>query len=144
MDNTVIQLPRYYIYDEKTFNGEIKPLLKDDFIWITIQEAGDKNKPSFLDKQDKIEANFFDLTDDILFKGEVLKAPTEDDIRPIVEFLKKHPNRDVLVNCAAGISRSGAVAAFLNDMGYYWPKTYRNTAIPNVVVLNLMRRIWNE
>jgi predicted protein tyrosine phosphatase len=66
----------------------------------------------------------------------------------IVEFLEKNRNVDTLyVHCLAGVSRSGAVGTFANDI--YGNKAFyefcnSNPIIkPNYFILALLRRVYN-
>lgn len=42
---------------------------------------------------------------------------TIKDIYNIIDFVKKYPNKDVIVHCNAGISRTGAIVYLLHKLG---------------------------
>ena len=66
--------------------------------------------------------------------------PTEWDAKAIVDFLLKHADKNVIVNCAAGISRSGAVAQFCEEcLGYEWDEQDKRRAMPNYLLFKMMR-----
>lgn len=43
---------------------------------------------------------------------------TIKDIDNIIGFVKEYPNKDVIVHCNAGISRTGAIVYLLHKLGY--------------------------
>lgn len=43
---------------------------------------------------------------------------TIKDINNIIDFVKKHSDKDVIVHCNAGISRTGAIVYLLHKLGY--------------------------
>lgn len=86
-----------------------------DFISISDTNS-EKDKMKKLwknNKQDSQAAIFFNFSD---IDG-IESGFTEKKARKIVEFCKESfaKKKDILVHCLAGISRSGAVAKFVND-----------------------------
>ena len=79
------------ISDTKREQGEIESLFTfteiDPYAYITL---------SFPDNDDGIPSN---------------------EAQRLVDFIKSHPDKDFIVHCFMGISRSGAVAKFINE--YY-------------------------
>lgn len=43
---------------------------------------------------------------------------TIKDINNVIDFAKEYPNKDVIVHCNAGISRTGAIVYLLHKLGY--------------------------
>lgn len=43
---------------------------------------------------------------------------TIKDINNIIDFVKKHSDKNVIVHCNAGISRTGAIVYLLHKLGY--------------------------
>jgi len=73
-----------------------------------------------------------------------LNLPSLKDDGKIVRFLLKHTDKSVIVNCAAGVSRSGAIAQFCNDfLGYEWEPFCKKNADPNHVLYDLMVEYFN-
>jgi predicted protein tyrosine phosphatase len=131
----VINLPRIYV---KNWSAE-----KPNAIWISIGEPDIPDSQisnEILDQIPKLHINFWDLTQVIQHGGETLFPPNESDAKKIVDFLLLHRGKNVLVNCAAGVSRSGAVAQFCEDfLKYKWLEDGKNRSRPNHVLYNLMR-----
>lgn len=109
--------------------------------WVSIGEPDDKSSiivNNWLDGVPNLKIQFWDLTEAVPLLdgyGTYLYPPTEKDAAAIVDFLVKNKGRNVLVNCAAGVSRSGAVCAFLEKhMGYEWPDYFKEMARRNRIV----------
>lgn len=73
---------------------------------------------------------------------------TREQAETIVEFISRNSHvKEFYVHCLAGVSRSGAVGTFINDV--YGDETYfqfldENPIIkPNYFILALLRRVWN-
>lgn len=66
-------------------------------------------------------------------------AMTAEQADEIVQFVRANPNRNILVHCAAGISRSAAVAKALTE-AYPWYEDKTWEGAPNEHVLSLMRK----
>jgi predicted protein tyrosine phosphatase len=132
----VINLPRIAVQ-----KWSIAP--DNNTIWISISEPEDlKSVVSHpvLDQLPKLSLSFWDLTQVIIFHGQTLYPPSPAIARAIVDFLLLHRGKHVLVNCAAGVSRSGAVAQFCADfLNYEWMEEGKKNACPNHVLYNLMR-----
>ena len=84
---------------------------------------------------------FNDLERDTPFKGYIYKAPVQADMKGLKKFVDKIWETDItkiVVHCAAGISRSAAVAQAISDykgMGYsFWNDGLH---IPNRLVYRL-------
>lgn len=70
--------------------------------------------------------------------GDVYLPPTKEQAAEIVGFILANREKSFVVNCAAGISRSGAVCAFLEkNLGYDWT-IGSNRARPNKLLLQMM------
>ncbi len=112
-------------------------------IWISISEPDSLNSVvsnEELDKLPKLSLSFWDLTSPAEHNGEMLYPPSDSVAKTIVDFILSHPDQNILVNCAAGVSRSGAVAQFCEDfLGYHWLAQGKQCAMPNHVLYGLMR-----
>jgi hypothetical protein len=92
-----------------------------------------------LDQLPKLKLSIWDLTEVVKWKEEILMPPSEGDARKLVNFLVKYQDKSVICNCAAGVSRSGAVAQFCHDfLGHKWSEFYRGVALPNSTLYRLM------
>lgn len=132
---TVINIPRIAA---KNFS-----FLPKNCIWISISEPDELNtvvSNEFLDQLPKLYLSFWDLAEVIIHGGRTLYPPSPDIAKAIVDFLLSHRGKAVIVNCAAGISRSGAVAQFCEDfLGYKWAEMGKKNALPNSTLYKLMR-----
>lgn len=111
-------------------------------IWISIEEP---DEPDSVVKNPAMEAlphlkiAFWDVTAPMQFPGYYALPPSFEDAKKIVDFLKQYPEHDVVVNCAMGISRSGAIAQFCQDiLEYNWAAGYKAVATPNTLLYRLM------
>ena len=141
----VINLPRIYVQNwspSKSYSSWINAE-KEKTVWISISEPNCLDSVvsnPFLDQLPKLSLSFWDLTQVIEHDGETLFPPSDTVARHIVDFLLSHRGKNVLVNCAAGVSRSGAVAQFCADfLKYEWLEEGKRKACPNHVLYNLMR-----
>jgi len=128
--------------------GNDDPRLPEKLVWISISEPGEPDTivtNLFLEKCPTLKLSLWDLKESIEFNGEVIHPPSKEDAITIVDFLVQHTDKHVFVNCAAGVSRSGAVARFCQDfLGYRWPDFYKAVAIPNSVLYRLMVEYYQE
>lgn len=136
---TVINLNRS---EAKEWSGKA-----ENSIWITIGEPR-KNfthiHNPILDKFPTLRLEFYDITKITIDKdtGEKVYPPGKNEAKLIVDFILAHPGKNVIVNCAAGKSRSGAIAQFCNKLGFEWGKG-RDRAIPNPLLYSLMWDYYN-
>lgn len=128
--------------------GNDDPKLKDKLVWVSIGEPDEQNtiiSNKYLDQCPALKICFFDLTEICEYKGKMIGPPTKRDASKIVNFLVQHKDKSVFVNCAAGVSRSGAIALFCQDfLGYSWPEFYKGMAKPNHVLYRLMVECFKE
>lgn len=128
--------------------GNDDPKLKDKLAWISISEPEEQNtivSNKYLDKCPTLKLAFYDLKDFCEYKGKIIGPPRKRDASKLVNFLVANQDKSVIVNCAAGVSRSGAVCQFCQDfLGYSWPDFYKGMAIPNSVLYKLMVECFTE
>ena len=116
-------------------------------VWISFQEPTNEHiSNNILDCCPKLKLKFWDLkkplpTDD----GKSFHyPPSKEDAQQIVDFLLTHRGADVICNCAAGVSRSGAISLFCqNILGYEW-EYGEQRADPNMYLYNLMVECYNK
>lgn len=135
---TCTNLPRQSV---RLWNREIDP---ETTAWISISEP---DMPETvvnnveLDKLANLKMSFWDITAPVpgIGLGEYFYPPSEKDAQRIVDFIEKNRGKDFLINCQAGISRSGAVCKFLQDcLGYQWVEG-KDRARPNKLLVELMK-----
>jgi predicted protein tyrosine phosphatase len=100
------------------------PLDPSKTVWISIKEPRRKKSSvqnEILESLPNLKLQFWDIeipTTD--FNSKKLVYPVDDlTVRKLVYFLKEHEGKNILVNCAAGISRSGAIAKFCENFLSY-------------------------
>jgi hypothetical protein len=125
------------------YNKEDKYFL-DSFIWINIGipvKEYLRAQNGHLEKSPNLKIDFWDiesLVPDFSNPGKYLEPPNEQHAAAIVDFIMKHRGKPIIVNCHAGISRSGAVCAFAHRcLDYEWTD-FINRAHPNKVLYHLM------
>jgi predicted protein tyrosine phosphatase len=74
---------------------------------------------------------------------------TAEQAEKLFNFIKANSNKDFIVHCSAGISRSGAVGAFINDYldsdKEYFREFNLKRIYPNAHVSRLLNNLaWNE
>lgn len=139
--------PRYWV--EQAFESFPDMLVR--YAVISIYSSGDCS-PIPENRSTILKLQFDDITKQeaglILFTDEMA-----DKIIRFADFLiENFPTRRLIVHCDAGVSRSGAVGAFLNDyintkMGMetdkkeFW-KEHRNLILPNGWVKARLMKAW--
>ena len=95
-------------------NAESNPLISTKLAYISISDT----------KREKREIEYlFIFTEIDPYSYITLSFPDNeqgipsDEAQRLVAFIKAHPDKDFIVHCFMGISRSGAVAKFINE--YY-------------------------
>lgn len=115
--------------------------------WISINEPGKSDTESeVFDAFDaKLKLKFWDVVTPTPFigikegLGEFAMPPSEEDAKTIVDFILQNKNKNFYVNCAAGISRSGAICYFLEEyLKFNWSIPYKRRAVPNTLLFKMM------
>ena len=126
-----------------------------DKVWIisitnpTIEGREDNVPPLVTDGEDRIALQFHDIDSvDCDHKTIPFDLAMADKI---VNFIKKAHQGDsndlLVVNCHAGISRSGAVSEFAGyvcDLDYSSWRRQNSSVIPNVLVSRLLFKAWGD
>ena len=113
------------VYNFEDFMDHVKDGLKDNEVYIEIY-SGPGGKPILEeDGENILKLDFEDLPEDMQWKnyGHRFNNPTitKRDARRTVEFIEKwrKEGKDFIVHCAAGVSRSQQVAAYILLIGWY-------------------------
>ena len=77
------------------------------------------------------------------------RAFSDEQAKQLFNFIKENENKDFIVHCSAGISRSGAVGYFINDYldsdNEYFQRTNAHRIYPNGHVSRLLNKLaWDE
>lgn len=122
---------------EKSF-----PFERTEKDWLISICNADANNVRHVPGFDRVEYfHFDDVIDD-----EDPWGPTEADIDRIVATINeaRELNKNVWVNCHAGICRSGAVVVLLEMLGWTYVADYSIKPIPNMIVLEMLRKRFDE
>lgn len=118
--------------------------LDKDTVLISIN---DPNEPpatfSFDDKVAQIHRQTFaDLTTDktIVYKGLEYPPIKISQAREIIQFIVENKDKNFLVHCRAGISRSGAICLFLaNNFGHKLKGNFWSLSDPNPFIYGMLQ-----
>ena len=118
--------------DAKVFIGA-ENFPEENIAWISISEP---DLPETIVHHKKLESgphlklSFWDVSERTEgLWGEIFEPPTKEYAAQIVDFLVKNKGRNILVNCAAGISRSGAVCVLGKTYGLRRARTRQNSHV---------------
>lgn len=123
--------------------------------WISIGEPGLADtvvNNITLDKIPNLKIDFWDIVEPLasfIPEDPPFLPPLKEDAAKIIDFILENKGRNFLINCQAGISRSGAICKFLEDnLGYEWDKegktrTYKKHG-PNKLLVGLLAENFNE
>jgi len=137
---------KVYILNKNQFINSVIPKIDEEpkafFISILDPETG--VVPLREDSDNYRSYSFFDLEEDMdNGAGHLYKAITEEQAKDMYEFIKSNSDKEKLfVHCSAGISRSGALGAFVHEYfgGAYKELLRTNPHIlPNGRVTRLLR-----
>jgi len=156
-----IEKTRIRVLSKPNFNGLMEAYSFNDetvekdehYAFISINDTvGDWKTSWFSKNHDNVLRMWFD---DVSYDDEVsptnkesCKAFTEKDGKKIIKFVNKNKDRDFIIHCAAGISRSGAIGTFIldylnGDQEFFYNEN--KNIIPSAhVSIILNRLIWEE
>jgi len=90
------------------------PLISTKLAYVSISDTEhEKEEVELLFSETDIDKELYITTQ---FPDNESGIPS-DEAQRLVDFIKAHPDKDFIVHCFMGISRSGAVAKFINE--YY-------------------------
>lgn len=119
--------------------------------WISIGEPEENFQHitnSQLDQCPNLKISFWDVTTPFkdIIKGEyTYYPPSIEQAGTILNFLLENFEKSVIVNCAAGISRSGAIARFCSDyLGHSWLSMPKTNSIPNITLYNNLVKLYTQ
>lgn len=90
--------------------------LEKNQVLISIRDKGANYKLSIPDSDERIFCSTFgDCSEDAVeWRGTMFYGITDEQAREMYLFCEKHKDKDFIVHCTAGVSRSAAVCLFLN------------------------------
>ena len=119
---------------------------------LPVPQSGEEDEPPYFDKNyANVLVQRFDDVDEDLYregKGRIATAFTFAQAQEMYDFIIKNLHRkSCVVHCAAGVSRSGAVGSFVNEIIKGDWKTFREVnphTHPNMHVVQMLRRVHRE
>ncbi len=112
--------------------------LPNNTVLISINNSLDPLFTLQLDRQSSkvLTVVFDDITAPKQFEGTDLKVMDGDDTVKILDFINIHKDKNFIIHCAAGISRSAAVALFISRYyGHTLKDRYWSICHPNYYIL---------
>lgn len=100
-------------------------------------EHGDLNQLKFKETEENVlRLRFTDICEEIQDKGKTYHPINDEQADQILNFVAKHDGKNIIVHCAAGVSRSSATCLFLHLFyGYELRKNFWQVSEPNKFVL---------
>lgn len=80
--------------------------------------------------------SFFDITGRLQYKGKLFYPISNEEAAKIVKFINKWQHKNFIIHCTAGVSRSSAIALFINlTYGHGLKPNFWEISDPNPYVL---------
>ncbi len=123
-------------------------LSPENWAWISIGEPEIPDSVisnHILDKLPNLKISFWDTTEivhDVL--GDAYFPPSEKDAVQIFHFIQENRGKNFIINCKAGISRSGAICKFLEENFDYEWVSVKDKARPNSLLVELLKNEYNQ
>lgn len=113
--------------------------------WLEDEKGYTDNDHVLESSPTVFNTEFDDIERDTLYKGHVFKTISQDQADEMVDFIENNLDKDIIVHCKAGRSRSQGVARFILDM---YPDYYQECFInqenpcdsPNMEVVRKLKR----
>lgn len=146
----ILALPKR-VFEAGFLNRNLSELFNHAFISILDPD----NEERFYSESDNfLQVKMWDIDKRVVTdKDKVFELPSDEELTKIVDFCEKHKDKDFFVHCSAGISRSGAVAKYLNetynftpeDMYFEFRQLYTNNPqiIPNIYIFKRLTELKN-
>jgi protein-tyrosine phosphatase len=93
---------------------------------------------------DSMKVEFDDVTHTLPVQGMTVVPFDESMGVTVLDFIEKNNGNPFIIHCDAGMSRSVAVACFMELCYNYSPvyHTINHDGMRNILVLNILRREW--
>ena len=115
--------------------------LPSDTVLISINE---EDEPAWNLKIDRnsnklLTVKFSDITAKQTIHGRTYSPISQETALKILNFINLNKDKNIIINCTAGISRSGAVALYLHLFhGYELKPNFWKLSMPNKYVLGAL------
>lgn len=122
-----------------------------DVFYLSINNPDDKDKTPIREDSDTFKSMwFYDIDEDIYdeVKDFTYKTISDEQVDELYDFIMKNKDKkNFVVHCTAGVSRSGAVGEFVNDLfgiPYAEFKKQNPNIIPNTYIKKKLNEKWNQ
>ena len=143
----VFIMPKFIF--EQAIDG-IEKSSKDVF-YLSINNPDDEDKTPIREDSDTFKSMwFYDIDEDIYdeVKDFTYKTISDEQVDELYDFIMKNKDKkNFVVHCTAGISRSGAVGEFVNDLfgiPYAEFRKQNPNIIPNTYIKKKLNEKWNQ
>ena len=143
----VFIMPKFIF--EQAIDG-IEKSSKDVF-YLSINNPDDEDKTPIREDSDTVKSMwFYDIDEDIYdeVKDFTYKTISDEQVDELYDFIMKNKDKkNFVVHCTAGISRSGAVGEFVNDLfgiPYAEFRKQNPNIIPNTYIKKKLNEKWNQ
>ena len=139
----VFIMPKFFF--EQAIDG-IEKSSKDVF-YLSINNPDDEDKTPIREDSDTFKSMwFYDIDEDIYdeVKDFTYKTISDEQVDELYDFIMKNKDKkNFVVHCTAGISRSGAVGEFVNDL-FGIPYAEFRKQNPNIIPNTYIKKKLNE
>lgn len=113
--------------------------LPNDTVLISINPTDGELFPLKINREDAriLTVRFDDVTDDKEYNGTIVKRKIDyETCLKILDFINLNKDKNFVINCAMGVSRSAAICLYLHlQHGHELKRRYWQTSNPNKYVL---------
>ena len=126
-------------------------LISKDVFYLSINNPDDEDKTPIREDSDTFKSMwFYDIDEDIYdeVKDFTYKTISDEQVDELYDFIMKNKDKkNFVVHCTAGVSRSGAVGEFVNDLfgiPYAEFRKQNPNIIPNTYIKKKLNEKWNQ
>lgn len=147
MEKYIKILPKFY-FDEHVCDKLISDNI-DHSVYISILDP-DNDEKLYKTSENFLQVYMWDVEKDVHAAkvNKFYKKPTDTELIKIIDFTDRHKNKEnFIIHCSAGISRSGAVGRFIQEiLDLDSKKFYRDNPHikPNLYILKRLRELYKQ
>lgn len=114
--------------------------LPEDTAWICIHDEYDPpHKLKVANNTRMLQLTFSDVRGVTPHKSKVYNPMSTEDALQILNFIAANKDKKIIVNCNAGISRSGAICLFIHKTyGHHLKPNFWHLSEPNPFILGTL------
>lgn len=142
-----IKIVPKYIFDQSVTNELIQSKIENTS-FISILDP-DNEEILYVESPNFLQVKMWDVEMDVkdIITNETYPRPQDEELEKIVKFVNNNKEKDFYIHCSAGISRSGAVGRFIQELfeidskQFYKDNPYIK---PNLYILKRLKELWQE